>query len=218
MVNVPTYSNWRDRIWHDQQRPYIILKWAETADGFIAPAHDRPYWISNIAARRLVHCWRSEEATIWVGKRTYQTDNPRLNVREWKGSNPVRIVVDSELQLDRSLHVFDQSQSTLCYNDLKQNTYPNLEFVQFPRGTPSWLARIQYLLDDLYRRNLRSLFVEGGATLLSFLIKHELWDEGRVFRTPTLFNQGLGRPTINNKLQHDEQAVGNNKLILYQRQ
>ena len=123
MIDLPTCTNQRNRIWHDQQRPYIVLKWAETADGFIAPTHDQPYWISNAAARRLVHRWRSEEAAIWVGKRTYQQDNPRLNVREWKGTNPVRIVVDPELQLNQSLRVFDQSQPTLCYNSLKQVVY-----------------------------------------------------------------------------------------------
>ena len=217
MIDLPTCTDQRNRIWYDQQRPYIILKWAETADGFIAPAHDQPYWISNAAARRLVHRWRSEEAAIWVGKRTYQQDNPRLNVREWKGTNPVRIVVDPELQLNQSLRVFDQSQPTLCYNSLKQVVYPNLEFVQFSCGTQDWLARTQFLLDDLHRRNFQSLFVEGGAALLSFLLSHELWDEARIFRASANFEDGVAAPVIEQNYHDQELSVDDNLLMIYRR-
>ena len=209
--------NRRFLTWQQQKRPYIILKWAETADGFIAPAHADPYWISNAHARRLVHQWRSQEAAIWVGKTTGHRDNPRLDVRYWTGSNPLRLIIDPQLQLSQQLHIFDQSQPTLCYNIQKTGTQRNLEFAQIPEDSSSWKERIRFILDDLYARQIQSVLVEGGATLLSFLISQEWWDEARVFQAPVIFGQGLLAPRLGDQYRISQQRVSDNTLTVYRK-
>ncbi len=209
--------NRRFLTWQQQKRPYIILKWAETADGFIAPAHPNPYWISNAHARRLVHQWRSQEAAIWVGKTTCFCDDPQLNVRFWTGTNPLRIVIDPPLQLSPRLRIFDQSQPTLCYNARKAETHPNLEFAQIPETNSSWKERIRFMLDDLYARQIQSVLVEGGGTLLSFLINEGWWDEARVFQAPVNFEGGLSAPRLGDQYRISEQPVSSNTLTVYRK-
>ncbi|MGB3778023.1 MAG: RibD family protein [Tunicatimonas sp.] len=209
--------NRRFLTWRQQKRPYLILKWAETADGFIAPAHSNPYWISNAHARRLVHQWRSQEAAIWVGKTTAHRDNPRLDVRYWTGPNPLRIVIDPQLQLSPQLHIFDQSQPTLCYNAQKTETRRNLEFAQIPGSSLSWKERIRFVLDDLYARQIQSVLVEGGATLLSFLINEGWWDEARVFQAPVNFEEGLSAPRLGDQHRISQQRVSDNTLTVYRK-
>ena len=211
------HLNRRFLTWQEQKRPYIILKWAETADGFIAPAHADPYWISNAHARRLVHQWRSQEAAIWVGKTTGLRDNPQLNVRYWTGPNPIRLIIDPQLRLSQQLHIFDQLQPTLCYNTRKTETHQNLEFVQIPEDSSSWKARIHFVLDDLYARQIQSVLVEGGAILLSFLISQGWWDEARVFQAPINFEKGLSAPSPGDQYRISQQRVSNNILTVYRK-
>lgn len=211
------HINRRFFTWQQQKRPYLILKWAETADGFIAPAHSDSYWISNAHARRLVHQWRSTEAAIWVGKTTCLRDNPRLNVRFWFGPNPLRIVIDPHLELPQGLHLFDQSQPTLCYNDQQNLVSPNLEFVKISEDRPSWKDRVRFVLDDLYARQIQSVLVEGGATLLSFLIDQGWWDEAQVFQDPVNFREGLPAPRINDRYKYSKQRVSDNSLTVYRK-
>lgn len=209
--------NCRYLTWQHKRRPYIILKWAETADGFIARADYQPYWISNAHARKVVHQWRSEEAAIWVGKNTYRHDNPRLNVRDWEGRDPVRILIDPELQLSEQLRVFDRSQPTICYNDTKSETHQNLDFVRLPDNATTWEDRVNAVFEDLYRRRIQSLFVEGGRVLLSFLLKNGWWDEARVFRAPITFERGTRAPEIDQTHYFAEQRVSDNTLTIYRR-
>ena len=208
--------NRRYLTWLQKKRPYIILKWAETADRFIARSDRQPYWISNPHARQLVHQWRSQETAIWVGKNTYLHDNPHLNVRHWEGPNPVRIVIDPTLQLNKQLHAFDRSQSTLCYNTIKSETYENLTFIQFSDTTALWKDRVRWVLDDLYQRQIQSVFVEGGAILLSFLLENGWWDEARVFQAPVTFGNGIAAPQISQEYFNTQQPVGDNILTTYQ--
>jgi diaminohydroxyphosphoribosylaminopyrimidine deaminase/5-amino-6-(5-phosphoribosylamino)uracil reductase len=203
--------------WQQQKRPYIILKWAETADGFIAPAPAGPYWISNAHARRLVHQWRSQEAAIWVGKTTVRRDNPQLNVRYWTGPNPLRLIIDPQLQLNPQLRIFDQSQPTLCYNTQKTETYQNLEFAQISENSSSWKERVRFVLDDLHTRQIQSVLVEGGATLLSFLISQGWWDEARVFQAPVNFEKGLPAPHLGDQYRNSQQRVSDNTLTVYRK-
>ena len=211
------HLNRRFLIWQEHKRPYLVLKWAETADGFIAPAHADPYWISNAHARRLVHQWRSQEAAIWVGKTTGHRDDPQLDVRYWTGPNPLRLIIDLQLQLSPQLHIFDQSQPTLCYNARKIETHRNLEFAQIPENRSSWEARIRFVLDDLYARQVQSVLVEGGATLLSFLISQEWWDEARVFQAPINFGKGLLAPRLDDQYRISHQRVSDNNLTVYRK-
>lgn len=210
------HLNRRYLIWRYEERPYVILKWAETADGFIARSDYQPSWISNTQSRQLVHQWRSQEAAIWAGKNTYYHDNPRLNVRDWGGRDPIRVVIDSTLQLNRQLHVFDQSQPTLCYNNVRSEVLPNLELVLL-RKNSSWNDRIQSVFDDLHQRQIQSVLVEGGSTLLSFLLEKGWWDEARVFRAPITFEEGVAAPKISQNYMDGLLRVGDNTLTIYRR-
>ncbi|MGD1839835.1 MAG: bifunctional diaminohydroxyphosphoribosylaminopyrimidine deaminase/5-amino-6-(5-phosphoribosylamino)uracil reductase RibD [Thermonemataceae bacterium] len=175
----------------EQKRPYIILKWAETADGFIARENFDAKWISNIYARQLVHQWRSEEAGIMVGRQTALYDDPQLNVRLWEGKNPTRIVIDRYQKLPTTLQLFDQQQPTICYTTLVSSTQKNLQFVQLPEN--DFLPK---MLQDLHKQGIQSVIVEGGSILLQQFIKHNYWDEARIFKSPQCFHQGIVAPAL----------------------
>ncbi|HYF70822.1 MAG TPA: bifunctional diaminohydroxyphosphoribosylaminopyrimidine deaminase/5-amino-6-(5-phosphoribosylamino)uracil reductase RibD [Ohtaekwangia sp.] len=180
----------------EKQRPYIILKWAETSDGFIAQENYDSKWISNALSRQWVHKWRSEEDAILIGTKTVVHDNPQLNVRDWTGRNPTRVIIDRFLKLNEKLHVFDRSQPTLCYNLLKHEEFPNLSLVRIDENN-----FLQNVLHDLWKRKIQSLVIEGGATLLRLFIEAGLWDEARVFQSPRMFNKGIAAPDLKGKLQ-----------------
>lgn len=179
----------------EKQRPYIILKWAETADGFIARENYDSKWISNEYSRQLVHKWRSEEDAILVGAKTVAHDNPQLNVHDWSGRNPVRIVVDRFLKLDDSLTVFDKKQKTILYNLIKHEEHPALALVRIDEEN-FW----ENLVNDLYRKSIQSVLIEGGATTMNFFIERGLWDEARVFQSRRTFTKGILAPALNGKL------------------
>jgi len=174
-----------------KQRPYIVLKWAETADGFIARDDYSSKWISNRLSRTLVHKWRSEEDAVMVGGRTAHYDNPALNVREWNGRNPVRIVLDRNLSLAPDLRLFDQTQQTICYNEVRSEIAGNIIFVKLDKGT----EQLQQLMTDLYQRKIQSVIVEGGAVLLNAFLSMGLWDEIRRFKSNEVyFGSGIAAP------------------------
>jgi diaminohydroxyphosphoribosylaminopyrimidine deaminase/5-amino-6-(5-phosphoribosylamino)uracil reductase len=174
-----------------QQRPYIILKWAQTADGFIARNDFNSKWISNKISRKLVHKWRSEEDAILVGTNTAQYDNPSLNVRDWIGDNPLRIVIDRNMRLDQTLNLFDQTIPTVCYNLKSSSSLENLDFVQLPEHN-----FIGELLYDLHKRNIRSVIIEGGASTIDRFVQAGYWDEARVFTSPVTFGSGIRAPQL----------------------
>jgi diaminohydroxyphosphoribosylaminopyrimidine deaminase / 5-amino-6-(5-phosphoribosylamino)uracil reductase len=194
----------------EKKRPYIILKWAQTRDGFLARENFDSKWISNVYSRQLVHKWRSEEDGIMVGTLTARYDNPRLNVRDWEGKNPVRIVLDRNLSLDEDLHLFDRSQLTLRYNEKVQDQMPNLEAVLLRKGFD-----LEDVLKDLHQRKINSVFVEGGAQLLQKFIAAELWDEARVFTGNTLFGAGIPAP-VPKGIILDEIEVMGDKLVYWE--
>ena len=173
----------------EKNRPYTILKWAETADGFVARENFDSKWISNEHARQLVHKWRTEEDAILVGSRTAAYDNPQLNVRDWSGRNPVRVVIDRYLKLPPSLHLFDKKQTTLCYNVLKNEEHENLSLIRIDENN-----FVHNLSQDLYRRKIQSVIIEGGASTLAMFIENNLWDEARIFTAPQKFGKGIQAP------------------------
>lgn len=173
----------------EKNRPYTILKWAETADGFVARENFDSKWISNDHARQLVHKWRTEEDAILVGARTAAYDNPQLNVRDWTGRNPVRVVIDRYLRLSSRLHLFDKKQLTICYNVLKHEEHENLSLIRIDENN-----FIHNLLQDLYRRKIQSVIIEGGASTLGMFIEDNLWDEARIFTAPQKFDKGIQAP------------------------
>lgn len=176
-----------------QQRPYIILKWAQTADYYFAPEDNSQKWISSKTAKLLSHKWRSEEDAILVGKKTAATDNPQLNVREWTGRNPVRIIIDRYLDLPINLHMFDGTQETIIFNSVKTETTQNIKFLEvedFDHYLPQLICYQLYLLD------IQSLIIEGGAKTLELFINSGLWDEARIFTSSDYWNKGIKAPEI----------------------
>ncbi len=190
---------------HQKKRPYIILKWAETKDGFIDKKRIRnsekqPTWISNKFSQQLVHKWRSEEQAILVGTNTVVEDNPRLNVRSWGGENPIRLVLDNSMRIPRDLHVFDGSVKTIVFTSSKagfgsEKENIQLEYIDYSKNIPAQICEI------LFQQEIQSVIIEGGAQTLQSFINENLWDEARIFIGDTVFDKGLKAPIIEGQLK-----------------
>lgn len=181
------------------RRPYVILKWAQTADGFIdlerEPGdQEGPTWISNEVCRTLVHKWRSEESAIMVGTNTVLTDNPRLNTRRWTGANPVRITLDRKGRLADSAHMLDGSQDTIVFTGVDRNYSGKTRTVH---ADPSY--ELVDVMEELFDQQILSILVEGGAQLHNSFLESGLWDEARVYTGKMSFSQGVKAPEINEK-------------------
>lgn len=201
---------------HRFKRPYVILKWAQTRDGFIDKeriAGDplRPNWITNEISRTLVHKWRTEEQAIMVGRNTALKDNPRLNIREWVGNSPVRILLDKHLLVTAEAYLLDASVQTLIFNSVKTAEKGNTRWVKLDYNHPV----LSQILTFLYKEDIISLFVEGGKTLLQSFINEGLWDEARVFIGDTFFQAGVKAPVINGGIVK-ETSFDKDTLFLYQ--
>lgn len=203
----------------EKKRPYIILKWAETTDGFMGGEGGKPVKISGDLSHRLVHRWRSEEDAIMVGTHTARNDNPRLNTRLWPGKNPVRIVFDRNLTLPLDLHLFDGSQPTIVYHEVErmkeQTGVPDRSEKMQIQPIYAITSALHHTVQDLYQRNIQSVLVEGGATLLQSFIDEGLWDQMRVFRSPSLLGKGVKAPVVQGALVIREQ-IGEDELSMYQ--
>ena len=195
--------------YYEKQRPYIILKWAQTSDGFIAHSNYESRWISSEFSRQLVHKWRSEEDAVLVGTKTAAHDNPNLTVRDWSGGNPTRLVIDRFLRLSDNLNLFDQSVPTVCFNLLKHEEHPNLKLVRLDEQN-----FILQLLAWLCKEKIQSLIVEGGNQTLSFFIESGLWDEARIFTSPRSFHKGIKGPSLQGDLISREQ-ISTDLLQIY---
>ena len=194
-----------------KKRPYIILKWAQTADGFFAPLDGTKRWITSEASKQLVHKWRSEEDAVLIGKNTALIDNPQLNVRDWLGRNPKRMVIDRNLTLPKSLHLFDQSQETFIFNSQKSFYDGNLKYLEledFDNLLP------QLILYQLYLMDIQSIIVEGGVKTIELFLKSGLWDEARIFMSSDKWEEGIKAPFISGKLD-SEQIIGLDNLKTY---
>ncbi len=177
---------------HNKKRPFIILKWAESADGFIAPetkSEQKPVWITNEYSRQLVHKWRAEEQAILVGTNTVLQDNPSLTTRSWIGQNPKRVVIDKNNKLSKDYTVFNKDAETII---ISKNT---IDF-------SSHVAK--QICDVLFQKNINSIIIEGGAKTLQTFIDENLWDEARVFTGKSSFNVGVKAPVFNGALFFEE--------------
>ena len=195
---------------HTKKRPYIILKWAESADGFIDGVRgtdNRPVWLTSDACRALVHRWRAESGAIMVGYNTALLDNPQLNVRAWTGPAPLRIVTDRQLQLPGNLHLFDHSQPTWRLNTINNDGDGNLQNVLLPWDNQMLPA----LMQKLYDAQINQLIVEGGTRLLQSFIDAGLWDEARIFKGTAKLSGGVAAPKISGKVESLE-MVGDVEL------
>lgn len=182
---------------HERKRPYIILKWAETRDGFIDIADylkaegSEGVWITNDMSRMLVHKWRTQEQGILVGTTTARKDNPRLNVRDWVGKNPVRFVLDRRGRLSENLHLFDGNTPTYIFTEQAKVDNPNVSYKKID-FSKLW----ESVCDEMYKLNIQSVIVEGGAVVLNSLLEKGLWDEARVFTGNCFFKEGVAAPKL----------------------
>jgi len=201
-------------------RPYIVLKWAQTADGFIAPLYQEPgsrMLISGQYANRLVHRWRSEEASILVGRQTALADDPALTVRLWTGKQPIRLVIDSNLQLPQSLQPFDGSASTVVFNLQRHSVSGSanlLEGVNYYKLAES-SNMVHQVISALFKMQIQSVVVEGGRKTLQAFADVGMWDEARIITNTAMYaGSGIRAPQLQAaKLVHQQQL--DNDLITY---
>jgi len=182
------YHHKRFFTFHNKKRPYIILKWAETNDGFIAPFAKKeklPVWISNTYSRQLVHKWRSEEQAILVGTNTVLQDNPSLTTRDWKGKHPIRVLLNKNKTLSKDFKVFDNQAETLLINETSADI----------------------ICSKLFKANINSIIIEGGSKTLQLFIDTNFWDEIRVFKGSTIFKKGTKAPKFSGLLLSEAKII-----------
>jgi diaminohydroxyphosphoribosylaminopyrimidine deaminase/5-amino-6-(5-phosphoribosylamino)uracil reductase len=197
-----------------KQRPYLILKWAQTANGYFAPLKNTQEWISSALSKKLVHKWRSEEDAVLVGKKTVIADNPGLNTREWSGKNPLRIIIDQHLEIDHSKNIYNTAAKTIIFNEVKTEVEGNIHYIQMEDMKYYLPQKIAF---QLYLMDIQSIIIEGGAKILSQFISAGLWDEARVFQSSKNWNEGVFAPTISGHLQ-EVIPVSADKLLIYRNQ
>ena len=199
---------------HRKSRPYIILKWAESADGFISPinkSEQKPVWISNEYSRQLVHKWRSEEQAILVGTQTIIDDNPSLTVRDWVGINPIRLVIDKENTIDSSYNIFDNQAKTIVFSNKEVTS--NSDTIQYIKVDFD-KNYTQAIVDKLFENNIQSIIIEGGRKTIQSFIDAHLWDEARVFIGGINLNKGTKAPKINNTI-YSKSYLKKDTLLTY---
>lgn len=198
---------------HEKKRPYIILKWAETQDGFIAPlekSEKKPVWITTVYSRQLVHKWRTEEQAILVGTQTVIDDNPKLNARDWYGNDPIRLVLDRNNRIPKNFHVFDNKTKTILFSKLEstieeENTI--FEVIDFEQNVAAQIIKM------LYQHQVQSVIIEGGLKILQTFIDENLWDEARIFIGNAKFYSGTKAPILDKK-PFEKYSIGNDELII----
>lgn len=187
---------------HTRKRPFVTLKWAQSADGFLDRLRSggTPAMLSSACTQMVTHKRRAEHQAILVGRRTALLDNPRLDVRHWAGPQPLRIVLDRELSLPHELHLLDGSAPTLVVTACHGVDRPNLSYLTLDFGR----ELLPRLLDELYRRGIQSLLVEGGSMLLQSFLDQDLWDEAWVEHAPLWLGEGVAAPQVNQTIFREE--------------
>ncbi|MFO7863315.1 MAG: dihydrofolate reductase family protein [Salinivirgaceae bacterium] len=209
------FLNRRFFMFHEQQRPWIILKWAESLDGFVdvdrlIEDDKKPTWLTNQTAKHMVHRWRSEEQAILIGNRTAILDNPQLNVREWIGPNPLRILIDPQLKTGTTNYIFSDISTTLIFNTIKSEVSGTNIYIKTDNSTPI----IEQILTELHARNIQSVIIEGGTIVLNHFIKNNLWDEARRFVGEIHLGNGIKAPEFKAQPTKSE-YLENNTLFTY---
>ena len=199
----------------NKKRPYIILKWAETKDGFIAPSEKyrkekKPVWITNEKSRQLVHKWRTQEQAILVGTNTVLADNPSLTARDWEGNSPVRIVIDKILKISEDYSIYSNQTKTIIFTELEASNRDTIFFETIDFSKPI----VEQICSVLHTHQVVSVIIEGGAKTLQTFIDNNLWDEARIFVGTPAFNEGVKAPLLNKKATSEE-TVLQDKLYFY---
>ncbi len=191
--------------------PYVILKWAQTPKGYMAPINRERVQISSKASMQLVHKWRTEEQAILVGYNTALHDNPQLTARTWQGKHPLRIVVDKNLSLPQTLHLFTDENPTWVVNTVREGQDGNVTYKKITKGESMPKAVVEMLAQE----NIQSLIVEGGAKLLNEFINEGLWQEARVFTGADVIAEGITAPKLQDEVSILNTTVGTDRLALY---
>jgi diaminohydroxyphosphoribosylaminopyrimidine deaminase/5-amino-6-(5-phosphoribosylamino)uracil reductase len=195
---------------HEQHRPYIILKWAESVDGFIAPANRSRRQISGPQSQLQLHKWRTEEQAIMVGTTTAINDDPALTARKWQGRQPIRIVADRNLSVPATHQLFNKDAATVVFNLHRDEVADNVRYrkIEDMRNLPN-------LLQELTALNLLSVLVEGGAALLNSFIIAGLWNEARIFTGPQALGSGISAPVLQNAAIKEQYYAGADRLQIF---
>jgi diaminohydroxyphosphoribosylaminopyrimidine deaminase/5-amino-6-(5-phosphoribosylamino)uracil reductase len=194
-----------------QQRPYIILKFAQTANGYFAPINGSQKWITGSLAKHLSHNWRAEEDAILVGKQTALIDNPQLTNRNSEGKNPIRIVIDKDLTIPQTHHIYNNEAKTLIFNEIKTDVVNNIHFIQM-EDMKFYLA--QKIAFQLYLMDIQSVIIEGGIQMLNQFLEASLWDEARIFTSSESWDDGIKAPKIAGNIS-EQLFLGNDQLTIY---
>jgi diaminohydroxyphosphoribosylaminopyrimidine deaminase/5-amino-6-(5-phosphoribosylamino)uracil reductase len=182
--------------YHRKERPYILLKWAQSKDGFIAPKkQEGKFWMTSKESKELVHKWRSQEDGILVGRITAEKDNPQLTNRLFVGKNPIRLIIDKNLSIEKTFNVFNNDSKTIIFNNIINNLESSNHFIKI-----NFDNMLNEILAILYSKNIQSIIVEGGTKTLQSFINNNLWDEARIFKTKNKINEGVKSPSINGKI------------------
>ena len=201
--------------YHQHKRPYIVLKWAQSADGFIAPDKNlrsnevKPYWITNKYSRQLVHQWRSQEQAILAGTKTVLDDNPHLNTRDWAGKSPIRILLDKSLKIPADANALNEKVTTYILTSENNTEFsskgPHYRQLDFSKEVA------QQICDVLWEEQIISVLIEGGAKTIDTFIKAGLWDEARIFKGKASFKEGIKAPHITGQTML-YQTIGEDEL------
>jgi diaminohydroxyphosphoribosylaminopyrimidine deaminase/5-amino-6-(5-phosphoribosylamino)uracil reductase len=199
---------------HTKKRPYIILKWAESVDGFLSPLNkkeQKPVWVTNVYSRQLVHKWRTEEQAILVGTKTVLDDNPQLNARDWFGKNPIRIILDRCGKISEDYVVKKGNQKTIILTEQEILTkdenciYENLIFGE---QLPEKMSNL------LYQYQIQSVIIEGGLQTLQSFIDNNLWDEARIFKGNIIVHQGTKAPILKGEIVVKQKSINDELIII----
>ncbi len=205
------FLNRRFFTFHTKHRPYLILKWAQSTDEFMAPNESKQFWLTNNESKKLTHKWRSEEPGILVGRNTVEIDNCELNVRLWKGTNPTRIVLDRKLSLPPDKKIFNAESKTIVFNEVEDSANDLIvrKKIDFSSNV------LQQILNVLYQMELQSVIIEGGPATLNHFIEQNLWDEARIFTTNHELKNGKYSPKVSGKLIEETDIEGDNLKIYF---
>ena len=204
--------NKRFLTFHTQHRPYIILKWAQSANRKIAGQESGRLYITNEFTNRIVHKWRSEESGILIGTNTALLDDPELTTRLWPGNNPTRLVVDMDLRLPSSLKIFNDTAKTIVFNKKLNEESKNVLFYQVTED----VSVVHQITNALHQLKIQSVIVEGGARLLQSFIDENTWDEARIITNKELvISNGLASPDLGHCLKLDKQEIFTDKIEIF---
>jgi len=206
------WLNRRYFFFNNTKRPYVVLKYAQTQNGFFAPNNKQQQWISNELTTRLSHKVRSENQAILVGKNTAVIDNPKLTTRYDFGLSPIRVIIDKNLDTPSEFHLFDNTIKTIIFNQLKQaeNIKTHLVKIDFENTSDSNI--VLKILEHLGSLNIHSLTVEGGAKTLQHFIEGNYWNEAIIVKGSTIWETGIAAPQILGK-KIDEYSLGSDNVV-----